>query len=353
MMVNYKKGQKVNPEDWPESLRRIGFDGEVIYEPWTAHDVKVPEEYQIKLKGEIPAPANYLKPDQEPTDPVIATSPYSFAQFKGISATGKGTRVAMLLDYLLANYQWKLLFEDDIPNFHEAEKPEDKFVGNPNVPRSRQYVGILVPALNLLILGAKIVKSNKSRLLSLTGADSITSGLSHCTLFEMLHRYAKKYNVLFEGYAGLEVATFDLENQLKDNGQDRYILEAFRHASKDVMLERFKDRSYQVAKGDSAFKNNERHSTIPFKRISEQAKKYADQMKFVHLNMTDSTEEPIFAIIRYLKAIGVDPTAFVEHTKHSSFKAKRSYTDPAKNYQDYWLLFKFLEQEIQAGVKNG
>lgn len=103
---------------------------------------------------------------------------------KGISATGKGTRVSTLMEYLKSKY------------YHEshiiANVPEEDF-------KNPWQISVFFPEIKTVFIG-RWVKSNKSGLMSWSSLDGF-SGYQD-SLYMDLPTYYKGCNIVMEGYFG-------------------------------------------------------------------------------------------------------------------------------------------------------
>lgn len=170
----------------------------------------------------------------------------SYAQLRGTSAVGKGTRVFQLMLFLMEKYNWNYLFEK-VPN-HNHPDVKAKLREPELVP---YLTGVLVEDLNILFIG-RIVKSNKSGLLSLTGADSINSSVGFHATFDILKKHVDK-NVIIEGYPGMTSNVLNPTSLVTGFGFKDLFYVAYQYDDKEQMLERVEQRSASRCRGDAAW----------------------------------------------------------------------------------------------------
>lgn len=103
---------------------------------------------------------------------------------KGISATGKGTRVSTLLEFLKSRYAHHSHMVTQIGEF-DLKKP--------------MQIGVYFPRLRLFFLGGW-VKSNKSGLISWSSLDGFSS--YNASLYYDISKYYAGCNIVMEGYFG-------------------------------------------------------------------------------------------------------------------------------------------------------
>lgn len=345
--MSKKKEQVFIPKDqWPKSLIDSGFTGQLESTPFSEHGVEIPYQYQSKVHGELPSPLNYIPIEQavqiQKLDHIRLSS---YGQLRGISATGKGTRMYQLISYLRSKFKWTF-YSTYLPAYRK--KDSNGYV--PTLPINN--LGIFFPELNLLIPG-RIVKSNKSRLLSFTGADMITAGWSHDTLFDINIEFAINYNWLYEGYTGLDNAKLNPKwlmeesNEKKLKSIDSFFYRFYHHPNKEEMLERFKSRSFHVAKGDAAYGQNENHSTISYRVVQKELNELLDNGKSIESDISlDESDIDINEFVKsYLMFIGLHELVPDYLNWQESFgDCKRDYRDAQKNYDDFWYQWQFQMQ---------
>jgi hypothetical protein len=355
---SFVKNKELPHDLWPESIK--GQDQlKVTYYPWYAHaGTEVPHRYQIDIVGKLSKPVNYVDDvsNIKVLDNIVQSS---FGQLRGISATGKGTRIYQLISYLMTKYKWTHFYDDKLDSWFNEDynnqvaeakangMSKEDIKNNIKPPKFNQvYVGILFPELNLLVLGARVVKSTKSRLLSLTGCDAINTGYGFTTLIEMTRRYAGKYNVLCEGYVSMNSSDLGIAYQ-HNFGHKNFFYKCFQHDNKEDMLERFKSRSFHVAKGDAAYSQNEMHGQLSYDALMKDVTQLGDELGRVSVAINDPKEDVAEFGIEYLDFLKLydDIESFTEYSKHND--VKRDYQFAEKNYDQYWYLYMFQKQNIK------
>lgn len=336
-----KEPQYLDKPNWPKSLIENNFQGELEISPWSEHGVKIPEQYQVKVHGELSPTHNYVSFEEAKSiKPLEGILDHSYGQLRGISATGKGTRMYQLVSFLKTQFKWTF-FQAEVPAYRE--KKED---GTVPVYTVKNF-GIFFPELKLLIPG-RIVKSNKSRLLSFTGADMITSGWSHDTLFDLNLKFATQYNWLYEGYTGLDNGKLNPKWLEESTAGDihNYFYRMYHHPDKEEMLARFKSRSYTVAKGDAAYSQNENHSTISYNTILKETE---DLNVNCDIKLHESTEPMEEFIFSYMGFLGFSSAYAEMHEEWAeTHNYKRDYQDAQQNYDNFWYDWQFQTQYEQA-----
>ncbi len=175
----------------------------------------------------------------------INTAGKSFCQLKGISATGKGTRVSQLLLFL--NYKSqdgaKIVYVDDRP------------------------YGIYVEKFNLLVPG-KYVVSNKSGLISLTGLDIMVSDMDDGRFMpdELMKLYPEA-SIICEGYVSTQGTYYQPQNQY-NNGFKNQQWEVYLYDNLEELQKRVIGRSASRIKGtcwvgNEVFKSHFTHDILP------------------------------------------------------------------------------------------
>lgn len=103
---------------------------------------------------------------------------------KGISATGKGTRVSTLLEYLKSVYKYESHVVNQIGEFN-LKKPHQ--------------LGVYFPELKIFFLGGW-VKSNKSGLISWSSLDGFSG--YNASLYYDISKFYQGCSLIMEGYFG-------------------------------------------------------------------------------------------------------------------------------------------------------
>lgn len=103
---------------------------------------------------------------------------------RGISATGKGTRVSILMEYLKSKFSYESHIIANVPN---------------EIFKSPWQISVFFPEIKTVFIG-RWVKSNKSGLMSWNSLDGI-SGYQD-SLYYDLPKYYKGCNIVMEGYFG-------------------------------------------------------------------------------------------------------------------------------------------------------
>lgn len=110
----------------------------------------------------------------------------SIITLRGVSATGKGTRVSTLLEYLKTKYEYESIFISG-------------YIGKEKLKKDYQ-IGVIFPSIKLFFLG-KWVRSNKmKRLISWSSLDGL-SGYQD-TLYYDLPKFFVDHSIIWEGYYG-------------------------------------------------------------------------------------------------------------------------------------------------------
>lgn len=322
------------PPGVPESVK-------LLFKPAPEHPVDIPLEYQVKVASQLPNPENFVSPQEAKSIQLLpGILRNSYSQLRGISATGKGTRVAHLLFFLMEKFKWTFHIED---TWAEPTRAEIAQGAEPKLIKNAP-LGYYFPELNLFILG-RFVKSNKSRLLSLTGADSYLTMYGHSSLFESLYRWANPetgMNLIFEGYAGMDNPKLNPKAVHENSGQCCYFYQMYEHPSKEEMLTRFKSRSFHVAKGDAAYIQNEPQASQSYQIIKEDLKELGLPDGFIQLQ---SSTQPVYEFgKRYLEFLGVGHLSDEFEAWCNTNDLKRDYLNVKDNYDKFWLKLQFQDQ---------
>ena len=344
-----KKRESIAKELWPESIKD---QGAIVLYPdlWSKHaGTEVSEKYQVEIVGRLSPPKNYINESEAGNYNILPDLKIksSFGQLRGISATGKGTRICQLILYLITKYKWTYKYENNLASYFNDEY-NNKKLSEP--PLFTAPIGIYFPELNLIILGAKFVRSTKSRLLSLTGCDALNTGFGYNTMLELTERYAKQgYNVLCEGYVSMCSSDLNIKNQHK-YGHTNFFYKCFQHDNKEDMLERFKSRSFHVAKGDAAWSQNEMHGKLSYEALIKDKDELSGQLGKLIIWLNDPKELVWKFGIEYLEFLGLNQDAvnFAEFSQNVD--ANRDYRDAERNYDQLWYLWKFQNQVLEKPV---
>lgn len=154
---------------------------------------------------------------------------------RGISGTGKGTRLSSLMEFL------RYKNEDDIvPVFASDIKP--------NKPEEPVQIGVLCKSLNLFFAG-KWVRSNKSGMYSWSSMDGMSQVKSrvYWTLLDYVGS-KKNMHLIAEGYFAMKGSYFGANKLVQYGFSDVYYLH-YLFENKQELMDRCYNRSGSVIKG--------------------------------------------------------------------------------------------------------
>lgn len=171
----------------------------------------------------------------------------TYAQLVGTSAVGKGTRTSQLIQFL------RHKFGDPEIVFARLEYDKKNRDGSITPMEKTIPLGVKIPELNLIILG-KWVKSNKSGLISWTGADFTNTTWNHGATVAMTKLFSD-HNYIQEGYVGMFSPAFYPEGLEKIGCEytKAFYQGYYYDGDKSAMMERIVMRSGRECKGDAAW----------------------------------------------------------------------------------------------------
>lgn len=108
---------------------------------------------------------------------------------KGISATGKGTRVSQLLEFLKTKFAYSSIYVTKV-NIDGTEFKIQPF-----------QLSVSVPHLNLIFIG-RWVRSNKSKLISWSSLDNLSKFNEPFYKYIVEYFGSRKFDLICEGYFG-------------------------------------------------------------------------------------------------------------------------------------------------------
>jgi hypothetical protein len=152
---------------------------------------------------------------------------------RGISATGKGTRVSTLLEFLKTKTSYRV------------EEVTSIIVDDVELQKTPIQLSVVFDDINTVFIG-RWVKSNKSKLISWTSLDGY-SKYNNDTFYNHIMRSYNTRNVVCEGYFGGKGKTFDppqIAEIFKSADLEHYYYE-----SMDELQSRVMGRSGSTIKG--------------------------------------------------------------------------------------------------------
>jgi hypothetical protein len=223
----------------------------------------------------------------------------SYAQLKGISGSGKGTRVEQLLRFLLSkNYNYQI--------YHTEFK-------NKKCP-----IAIEFPDLNIFITG-KYALGRASKLHSWTGLDYLNTGFGAWFVYWLIKKFSNK-NFICEGYPLTLSPVYNLDSIHNKFGYNNVFYQYFFYDKRESMIDRcFNRNGGKIIKGtcwgtETATKNNYQYN----KNLSKELKSPTLNKCEVH---TQKFDDPVYVFgYNYLKFLGLGELAdkFVSYCNNNS-----------------------------------
>lgn len=171
---------------------------------------------------------------------------------KGTSGTGKGTRVAQLIEFL-----------------HTKEEPDELFFTSLGKTPKQKPLGLLFRSLGLVFIGGYTV-SNKSGLASWTSMDSLHAALKtgEAARAELKKLFDQGYSLVCEGEPLMMSDKWRPEFLMDFFKPNKLVMVYFHYTDRKDYDERIKNRSGKPA-GDSGWSRNESYGKEYVKTCEE------------------------------------------------------------------------------------